>query len=99
MEIEHQASERRPHRVLVPNQIAFAVPVPLRHLPDTAGPDRVTHAPGSYAWAMSAQHVDVTRDGDIVTVEVDVPSQLTDEQRAAVEQLAAATTVNPRTYR
>jgi molecular chaperone DnaJ len=32
----------------------------------------------------------------IVTVEVQVPTELTDEQRAAVEQLAAATTVNPR---
>lgn len=32
----------------------------------------------------------------IVTVEVDVPSHLTDAQRAAIEQLAAATTVNPR---
>jgi molecular chaperone DnaJ len=37
------------------------------------------------------------RTGDlIVTVEVEVPTELTDEQRAAVEQLAAATTVNPR---
>jgi len=33
----------------------------------------------------------------IVTVEVDVPTNLTDAQRAAIEQLAAATTVNPRT--
>jgi molecular chaperone DnaJ len=32
----------------------------------------------------------------IVTVEVQVPTELTDEQRAAIEQLAAATTVNPR---
>jgi molecular chaperone DnaJ len=32
----------------------------------------------------------------IVTVEVQVPEQLTDDQRAAIEQLAAATTVNPR---
>jgi molecular chaperone DnaJ len=44
------------------------------------------------------------RDGEtsgdlIVTVEVDVPANLTDEQRAAVEQLAAATTVNPRASR
>ena len=44
------------------------------------------------------------RDGEtsgdlIVTVEVDVPANLTDEQRAAVEQLAAATTVNPRAGR
>ena len=37
------------------------------------------------------------RTGDlIVTVEVQVPTELTDEQRAAVEQLDAATTVNPR---
>jgi molecular chaperone DnaJ len=33
----------------------------------------------------------------IVTVNVQVPTELTDEQRAAIEQLAAATTVNPRT--
>jgi molecular chaperone DnaJ len=33
----------------------------------------------------------------IVTVEVDVPRQLTDEQRTAVEALVAATTVSPRT--
>jgi len=33
----------------------------------------------------------------IVTVEVDVPTQLTDEQRTAAEALAAATTVSPRT--
>ena len=33
----------------------------------------------------------------IVTVEVDVPKHLTDEQRTAVEALAAATTVSPRT--
>ena len=40
----------------------------------------------------TAQHT-----GDlIVTVEVQVPTELNDEQRAAVEQLAAATTVNPR---
>jgi molecular chaperone DnaJ len=32
----------------------------------------------------------------IVTVVIDVPTELNDEQRAAVEQLAAATTVNPR---
>lgn len=39
-----------------------------------------------------------TISGDlIVTVEVAVPTTLTDEQRAAIEQLAAATTVEPRT--
>ena len=39
-----------------------------------------------------------SRTGDlIVTVNVQVPEELTDEQRMAVEQLAAATTVNPRT--
>ena len=32
----------------------------------------------------------------IVTVDVQVPDQLNDEQRAAIEQLAAATDVNPR---
>ncbi len=32
----------------------------------------------------------------IVTVEVQVPTELTDAQRTALEQLAAATTVNPR---
>ena len=39
-----------------------------------------------------------TKSGDlIVTVEVDVPTTLTDAQRSAIEQLAAATTVDPRT--
>jgi molecular chaperone DnaJ len=33
----------------------------------------------------------------IVTVEVEVPNELTEQQRAAVEALAAATTVSPRT--
>lgn len=38
-----------------------------------------------------------TERGDlIVTVEVDVPGELTDEQRSAIEQFAAATTVSPR---
>ena len=38
-----------------------------------------------------------TSTGDlIVTVEVDVPTQLTDGEREAVEKLAAATSVNPR---
>lgn len=32
----------------------------------------------------------------IVTVNVQVPDEMSDEQRAAIEQLAAATTVNPR---
>jgi molecular chaperone DnaJ len=32
----------------------------------------------------------------IVTVDVDIPAELTDEQRSAIEQLAVATTVNPR---
>jgi molecular chaperone DnaJ len=41
--------------------------------------------------------VDGDRTGDlIVTVDLTVPTELTDEQRAAVEQLAAATTVDPR---
>jgi DnaJ-class molecular chaperone len=33
----------------------------------------------------------------IVTVDVEVPTTLTDQQRSAVEALAAATTVSPRT--
>jgi molecular chaperone DnaJ len=33
----------------------------------------------------------------IVTVEVEVPNELTEQQRSAVEALAAATTVSPRT--
>ncbi len=38
-----------------------------------------------------------TKTGDlIVTIDVDVPTNLTDAERAAIEQLAAATTVNPR---
>ncbi|MCB0967320.1 MAG: molecular chaperone DnaJ [Ilumatobacter sp.] len=38
-----------------------------------------------------------THTGDlIVTVDVVVPTELTDAERAAIEQLAAATTVNPR---
>ena len=47
-------------------------------------------------------HTSSKRGGDqhgdlIVTVEVDVPTTLNDDQRAAIEQLADATTVNPRT--
>ena len=47
-------------------------------------------------------HTSFKRGGDqhgdlIVTVEVDVPTTLTDAQRAAIAQLADATTVNPRT--
>ena len=47
-------------------------------------------------------HTTSKRGGDqhgdlIVTVEVDVPTSLTDAQRAAIQQLADATTVNPRT--
>jgi molecular chaperone DnaJ len=46
-------------------------------------------------------HTSSKREGDrhgdlIVTVEVDVPRNLTDEQRAAIEAFAAATTVDPR---
>ncbi|MEZ5294991.1 MAG: DnaJ C-terminal domain-containing protein [Ilumatobacteraceae bacterium] len=38
-----------------------------------------------------------THTGDlIVTVDVVVPTELTEAERAAIEQLAAATTVNPR---
>jgi molecular chaperone DnaJ len=46
-------------------------------------------------------HTTSKRSGDavgdlIVTVDIDVPTDLTDAQREAIEQLAAATTVNPR---
>ena len=61
--------------MLVADEVAFAVPVPLRQLSDSTGLDRVTHGPGSYAWGMSAQHVDVTRDGDIVTVTLNWPEK------------------------
>jgi len=38
-----------------------------------------------------------TTSGDlIVTIDVAVPTELSDTERAAIEQLAAATTVNPR---
>jgi molecular chaperone DnaJ len=38
-----------------------------------------------------------TATGDlIVTVEVDVPTELTDGEREAIEKLAAATSVSPR---
>ena len=38
------------------------------------------------------------RTGDlIVTVDVDVPRELNDEQRAAIDELARVTTINPRT--
>ena len=67
--------ERRPHRVLVADEVALAVPVPLGHVPNSAGLDRVTHAWGSYAWVMIARYVDVTRDGDIVTVTLDWPEK------------------------
>jgi molecular chaperone DnaJ len=41
---------------------------------------------------------DGTKSGDlIVTVDVEVPASLSDRQRAAIEQLAEATTVDPRT--
>ncbi|HTH04825.1 MAG TPA: molecular chaperone DnaJ [Ilumatobacteraceae bacterium] len=47
---------------------------------------------------VKAKGIETTKEqGDlIVTVEVEVPAQLTPEQRAAVESLAAATTVSPR---
>jgi molecular chaperone DnaJ len=45
----------------------------------------------------TASKRDGSKSGDlIVTVEVDVPTKLTDQQRSAIEQLASATTVNPR---
>ena len=68
-------AERRRDRVVVVDEVALAVPVPLGHRPNSTRLDRVTHAPGSYAWVMSARYVDVTRDGDIVTVTLDWPEK------------------------
>jgi molecular chaperone DnaJ len=72
-------------------------PVTLRLRPGTASGSR-HRVKGKGMTVSSKRHGNTTGDL-IVTVEVDVPSQLTDEQRAAVEQLAAATTVNPRVHR
>jgi molecular chaperone DnaJ len=72
-------------------------PVTLRLRPGTASGSR-HRVKGKGMTVASKRHGNTTGDL-IVTVEVDVPSQLTDEQRAAVEQLAAATTVNPRVHR
>ncbi len=71
--------------------------VTLRLRPGTASGSR-HRVKGKGMTVASKRDGSVTGDL-IVTVEVDVPAQLTDEQRAAVEQLAAATTVNPRVHR
>lgn len=72
-------------------------PVTLRLSPGTASGSR--HRVKGKGISTTSKR-EGTRTGDlIVTVEVDVPTELTDEQRAAIEQLAAATTVNPRTVR
>jgi molecular chaperone DnaJ len=69
-------------------------PVTLRLKPGTQSGSR-HRVKGKGISTVSKRHGE--RTGDlIVTVEVQVPSHLTDEQRAAIEQLAAATTVNPR---
>jgi len=71
--------------------------VTLRLRPGTASGSR--HRVKGKGMTVASKR-DGSATGDlIVTVEVDVPAQLTDEQRAAVEQLAAATTVNPRVHR
>ena len=69
-------------------------PVTLRLPPGTQSGSR-HRVRGKGITTTSKRHG--TEVGDmIVTVEVQVPVKLTDEQRTAVEQFAAATTVNPR---
>jgi len=46
--------------------------------------------------AISADIINLFAKRNTHAVEVAVPSELSDDQRAAIEQLAAATTVNPR---
>ncbi len=70
-------------------------PVTLRLKPG-AGSGSRHRVKGKGIMTTSKRHGTVTGDL-IVTVEVQVPIELTDEQRTAIEQLAAATTVNPRT--
>jgi molecular chaperone DnaJ len=70
-------------------------PVALRIRPGTQSGSR--HRVKGKGIATSTKR-DGAGSGDlIVTVEVQVPTELTDEQRAAIEQLAAASTVNQRT--
>jgi molecular chaperone DnaJ len=64
-------------------------PVTLRLKPGTQ--------PGSRHRVRHKGIATAKHEGDlIVTVDVDVPTHLTDEQRAAIEAFAAATTVSPR---
>jgi molecular chaperone DnaJ len=69
-------------------------PVKLRLRPGTASGSR--HRVRGKGLTVTSKRGGTVTGDLIVTVEVDVPTELTDEQRAAVEQLAAATTVNPR---
>jgi molecular chaperone DnaJ len=69
-------------------------PVTLRLKPGTQSGSR--HRVKGKGISTSSKRTGTSTGDLIVTVEVDVPTVLTDEQRAAVEQLAAATTVNPR---
>jgi molecular chaperone DnaJ len=72
-------------------------PVTLRIPPGTAsGTTLRVRGRGVPAAGGNTRH---SKAGDLlVTVQVDVPKQLTDEQRAAIEQLAAATTQSPRRH-
>ena len=55
--------------------------------------------PGSRHRVKGKGVVTAKAEGDlIVTVDVQVPTELTDQQRAAIEALAAATTVSPRAH-
>jgi len=69
-------------------------PVALRLRPGTQSGSR--HRVKGKGIEMPAKRGSTGAGDLIVTVEVQVPTQLTDEQRAAIQQLAAATTVDPR---
>lgn len=68
--------------------------VTLRLRPGTSSGSR--HRVKEKGIATTSRRSGTTAGDLIVTVEVDVPDELTDEQRAAIERYAEATTVNPR---
>jgi molecular chaperone DnaJ len=68
--------------------------VTLRIRPGTQGGSR--HRVKGKGISSSSKRSAAASGDLIVTVDVVVPTDLTDDQRGAIEQLAAATTVNPR---
>jgi molecular chaperone DnaJ len=74
--------------------------VTLRLAPGTASGSRHrVRGKGITAIKKGARNGESTTGDLIVTVDIAVPKTLSDEERAAVEQLARATTVNPRERR